>query len=307
MTEYNKLCKYLIYIFLLLYLVLNSIFLTEFPFVHSDESWLSGLSRDILEKRTFSTTESFFDLYPRNPHAIKIFFHTIQATVIHTLGYTIFNMRFISLIFGVLTLLVFYKLIHQLFHSLWLSVISVVILALDIQFIYASHFARQEIILLFIFMTAITINMVHLDDLSLKHVMITGILMGISIGMHPNSFIIAIPFGLLYGYQFFFRKKTIKLPLLYIVLLSIFASAFIAISLSFNADYLSDYGSYGSDLGVTQSLFEKATQLKYYLLKLYYGISGTYYTPDIRFQFVLFLIAALAALYYCFKETHTHL
>lgn len=307
MTRYNKLSQYFIYIFLLLYLVLNIFFLTEFPFVHSDEPWLSGFSRKILEEKTFSTTENFFDLYPRNPHAIKIFFHTIQATVIQTLGYTIFSMRFISLIFGVLTLFIFYKLIHQLLDSIWLSIISVVMLSLDIQFIYASHFARQEIIILFILMAAMYINMVHLDALSLKHVMITGILISISIGIHPNSFVIAIPFGLLYLYQLATRRSSIKLPLLYIVLLSVSASIFIALSFSFNADYISDYQSYGSELGVTLSLLEKFTQLKYFLLKLYYGISGTYYTPNIRFQFVLFSLAYLASVYFCLQESHKHL
>ena len=69
-------------ILLFIYFLVNLSFLTHFPFIHSDESWLSGLSRNILETKNFSSTETFFDLYLRNPHAIKIIFHSIQIMFI---------------------------------------------------------------------------------------------------------------------------------------------------------------------------------------------------------------------------------
>ncbi|HHT50925.1 MAG TPA: 4-amino-4-deoxy-L-arabinose transferase, partial [Eubacteriaceae bacterium] len=66
--------KYFIYIYLLVYFILNILFLVDFPFVHSDEPWLSGLSRAMMESRSLAVTEPFFDSFERNPHSIKLIF-----------------------------------------------------------------------------------------------------------------------------------------------------------------------------------------------------------------------------------------
>ena len=65
------------FIYLIIWFVINLLFLTQFPFVHTDEPWLSGLSRSILENDSPTVTEDFFDLYERHPHALKILFHTV--------------------------------------------------------------------------------------------------------------------------------------------------------------------------------------------------------------------------------------
>jgi len=100
--------QYYLYFFLLLFFIANLLSLTKFPFIHSDEPWLSGLSRNIMENKNYSVTETFFDLYERNPHAIKSIFHTIQIFFIKLFGYNIFSIRLVSLTFGVLSLLYFY-------------------------------------------------------------------------------------------------------------------------------------------------------------------------------------------------------
>lgn len=53
--------KFIVVLLIVFYFSINLYFLTDFPFVHSDESWLSGLSRNILEKGSFGVTEAFFD------------------------------------------------------------------------------------------------------------------------------------------------------------------------------------------------------------------------------------------------------
>ena len=59
--------------YLLLFGVISLCFLESFPFVHSDESWLAGLSRAMLEEKSIRVTEPFFDARPRYPHGIKLF------------------------------------------------------------------------------------------------------------------------------------------------------------------------------------------------------------------------------------------
>jgi len=47
---------------ILIFFIINISFLTTFPFIHSDETWLSGLSRKIMLTRHLPSTEIFFDL-----------------------------------------------------------------------------------------------------------------------------------------------------------------------------------------------------------------------------------------------------
>ena len=102
--------KWFIYIFLLVWFLLQFSFLTEFPFMHSDESWLSTLSRDMLVNKDLGVTESVFDVMPRYPHAIKVVFHLVQMAFIQVFGYQLFSVRLISLVCGVGVLYFFLSL-----------------------------------------------------------------------------------------------------------------------------------------------------------------------------------------------------
>lgn len=279
-----------LFILLFIYFLVNISFLTHFPFVHSDESWLSGLSRNILETKNFSSTETFFDLYPRNPHALKIIFHSIQIIFIKLLGYNVFSVRLISLLFGSLTLYYFYKLCYEIFHSKTKSTIASIFLAIDIQFIYASHFARQEIVILFVYIYAMYFFYKNIDKHNIKQDLILGCIIGLSIGIHPNSFIIALPFVSIYLYHMLFTKK-LKLEslIIYSITLLVFASVFVLLSLYFDPNFIHNYFNYGKQFKVHYSLLQKLSEFKYFYVKLYSGISGTYYTPNIKLQFFIFI------------------
>ena len=278
------------FILLLIYFLVNLSFLTYFPFIHSDESWLSGLSRNILATKNFSSTETFFDLYLRNPHAIKIIFHSIQIIFIKLLGYNIFSVRLISLLFSSLTLYYFYKLCNEIFSSSIKSTIASIFLAMDIQFIYASHFARQEIVILFIFIYGLYFFYKNINNHRIKQDLVIGCIVGISIGVHPNSFIIALPFVSIYLYHVLFTKKLKWTNLItYCLTLLGFCGAFVLLSLSFDSNFFHNYFNYGKQFKVHYSLFDKLGEFKYFYEKLYYGISGTYYTPKIKLQFFIFI------------------
>lgn len=282
----NKILIILVFI----YFLVNLSFLTQFPFVHSDESWLSGLSRNIFETKNFSSTETFFDLYPRNPHAIKIIFHSIQIIFIKMLGYNIFSVRLISLIFGSLILYYFYKLCVEIFNSSIKSTIATIFLAVDIQFIYASHFARQEIVILFVFIYTLYFFYKNIDNHTIKQDLILGCIIGICIGVHPNSFIISLPFAAIYLYHVLFSKKLKLFNLMaYCLILLVFCGIFVLLSFSFNPNFINDYFNYGKQFNVHYSLSGKIGEFKYFYEKLYYGISGTYYTPNIKLQFFIFI------------------
>ncbi len=285
-------------LYLGLYLLISQSFLTRFPFVHSDEPWLSGLSQKIALTKNFAVTESFFDFYPRQPHAIKIIFQGIQSVFISLFGHSIYSMRIISLLFAIMALFLFYIALKRI-TSKKISIIATILLSLDIQYIYSSHFARQEIVLVFLFTLALFFMLLY-ESTPLKQTLVTGVVIGLSIGIHPNSFVIAIPFGLIFLYKSLLDKSSLKYLLIYGLILLSFAFFFVALSFSFNPNFVSDYFNYGKEFGVDHAPLSKFTQLKGFLLKLYHGVSGTYYTPNIKFQLIIYPILILFSVYQTF-------
>src|SRR6056297_3267174 len=191
-----------------IYIVVNILLLSQFPFIHSDESWLSGLTRQIMSgiasenPASLVLTEPFFDLLPRFPHFIKMLFHAVQWPFLAVFGYTPLAPRLLSLSAACLALWFFYRAADALVHDsgrFSISFGTVTLLALDIQFIYAAHFARQEILLVAALTAALWLYFRgEQTALNVK----TGVghraaamIIGLSIGIHPNAFLISLPIG----------------------------------------------------------------------------------------------------------------
>jgi 4-amino-4-deoxy-L-arabinose transferase-like glycosyltransferase len=304
---------------ILIFFIINIFFLTTFPFIHSDEAWLSGLSRQIMESCNLAATESFFDLLPRHPHAIKIFFHLLQILFIKFFDYRIFTFRLISLLFGSLSLFFFYKLSFLITKSKNLSLGALIILAADIHFIYSSHLARQEIILILIFLASFYYFLKNISDINstkdrnhdfktkstipIKKDIYLGIILGSAIGFHPNSFIISLPLVIIYSYNLFFNNKFIlKNYLSFGITLAFSALIFIYLSFQFDSNFINNYSSYGATLGVLDSFLIKFKNLKAFYQKLFYSVSGTYYIPPIKFQLIFFTVVMIGSFIRLFNK-----
>lgn len=282
-------------IYIFCYFLISLSFLTNFPFVHSDESWLSGLTRNMMENGDLGVTETFYDLKPRYPHAIKILFHLLQMPMLALFQYHIFSFRLLSLIFGCIALILFYFLLKAIFDKFGeerfceYPLAGTVFLSADIQFIYASHFARQEIILVCCILACIL-------AVIKKRSLTAGLITGLSVGLHPNSFLIGTMCAAMLfpvGFKNMRRLKSWKPLLGYAGITSMIAAFFVAVSLSFDRSFFRHYFEYGSsEFDVGAPVTDKVTELPYFFLKIWYQVSGTYYVPNVRFEFVLFGLAA---------------
>lgn len=280
--------NWFLFLGLVVWFCFNLTFLTQFPFMHSDETWLSTLSRDMMVNQSLGVTESVFDLSPRFPHAIKALFHLIQIGAISVFSYSLFSVRLISLIFGLGTLFFFYKLLKKISDSRWLAVLGTLLLGVDVQFLTSSHFARAEAVLLMVFVLALWLVFKHREPHFYKHDVGVGILLGLSIGIHPNSLFVALAIGCVYLWQWRNDEIQFKNLILLVVIVGLFAAGFVGLSYVFDADFISHYLSYGSSLGVEQTLLDKMQGVGPYFNKLFMGVSGTYYTPNIQIQLILF-------------------
>lgn len=279
MRAIKKYGQPLLLVFMIAYITLNLMTLTRFPYIHSDEAWLSGLSRTVMDKETFATSEPFFDLYPRAIHGLRIVFVSLQMLFIQVLGYKISSLRLLSLLFGLGSISVIYWHFKQKALTNNKAIMQTSIVALSCQFILMSHMARQDALILFFMLLAYSL----LCQPAFKHQhFFVASLVGISMGIHPNSFLIGLGIGFLYLDGFFTRKYPLKTVALYVLQLAIWACIFVGISFYLNPNFLKDYLAFGQQLGITNHNLSRMAGFYYYYLKLWHQIGGTYVLVPIR-------------------------
>lgn len=281
-------------IYAVIFFLWNLATLTGFPFVHSDEAWLAGLSTAYLRNHSPFVTEPFFDLFPRQPHMIKSLFHGLQAVFIGVFGQGIFSVRLLSLMAAVIALILIHRLIHNRVASSTFALLITILFSLNLQFLYGAHFARQEMLLVCILLAALTLyEMTHLPKA--LNVTLSAAVIGLSIGFHPNAFIVAMMLGALMLYDVFSRKARAVLLIRYVLIIGGFAIIFIALSLAGNPNFFADYWTFGRTLSVDVGAADRLTGFVSFYIKLYHRISGTYYLPDLRFFFLAALGLVLTA------------
>ncbi len=289
----------LIFFLLALYFLLNLFYLDSYPFVHSDEAWLASLTRSIITEKNPAATEEFFRITERFPHAVKLLFHIIQLPFL-MMDFSINSARLISIIASVFVLYFLNLLIKKYISSNFIRIFTLLLIITDIQYIYISRFARQEIIIyLFAVIQLVIIAGIDKDNFR-RLILMASFLSGFSIFIHPNSFIIftgIIPF---LAATVLYKKNKISIVIkilgLYVFITIIFGVIALFASLIMDGDFLNHYYNFGSRHGVGDSLFIKLLAFPRFLYKIYYQIQGTYYLPDIRGQFYIFAAALIIAL-----------
>lgn len=260
--------------------------LTRFPFMHSDESWLSGLTRFMIENQSLAVTEPFFDLYPRNPHAIKSTYHMLQSVFLQVLGYDLFSVRLMSLLFGSLSLIVFLSIFRTFRLSTRWMLLGTLLIAAQPVYLYGAHFARQEIVVIF-FLSVVAISWWK------KKRVLSLLCAFFAMGLHPNAFLggaALVLTGLFAAWKNPKERQAIFKALPWLAGFTLF---YILASLWMNPNFFADYLSYGASLGVTASAGGKLEGFYLFFKKLWLGISGTYYLPPLRLSLILIAAAFL--------------
>ncbi len=301
--------NYILLCYIFVFFMGHVLMADHFPFVHSDEPWLSGLTRNMLQSGSMGVTETFFDTYPRKPHAIKVIFHIMQMPFLKLMGYSIFSFRMLSIIFGAFSIYAFYRACRLVTGDRILAVFVAALMGADIQFTYASGFARQEIVIVAIQICLLYVYFRSLEkseERRLRMHVVGGLICGMGAGIHPNSFILAVSMGILYTYDVMAKRLRISQMLAFISATGAAASIFVVTSFILNMNFVSDYSAYGETLGAGDSIISKVAGIAPFYSKLYEMRSGTYYTPDIRFHFVAFiLIFALSLLAVALKSENS--
>ncbi len=285
-----------IYLFLSIYLVFNIFTLLYYPFVHSDEAWLSGLTRAWLNRGTITTTEPFFDLYPRAPHAIKILYHAMQALVFLVSGYGIFQARLLSLALGIATLLAFRRLLLRVLPEpdrAKRAGFFMILLALDPQFIGAAHLGRQEIALMLMMMLA-ALRLVPRagEPGGFATGFKAGLVVAVAIGIHPAAFLLA---ATLAGMILTMRRRFPTLAGFFLAC-ALGAMVFVGLSLLMNPAFFHDYLAFGDSVELGVPWYIKLVRFPDWYQKLWLRYSGTYWIPELRPLLPLYALSVAASL-----------
>lgn len=294
----KRIDRYIFPAFIMLYFIVNLLFLTDFPYVHSDEAWLSGLSRIFIND--FKMEYTFFNLFPTTHHVMKIFFIMIQGIFIKGFGYNIFVLRLISLIFSIASLMLFYRILVYYNSKRIISIIYTILLALNLQWLMVSHIARQEAVLIFLFLLAYYVLLKHPK----YEVLLLSLILGIGIGIHPNIFFLAIALGLTFLFQWINKKRKFKDLLQLVTLTGIYAGIYLLVTFHINPNFLSQYNAYGTKLGVFNQLFTKIQDFYFFYYKLYHRISGTYFTVPLKYDYLAFIVLVITILYILRKNSY---
>ena len=300
--------KFLLLFYISTWLVINLMTLITYPIMHSDEAWLAGLTQSMIDNGHWLITEPFFDLAPRAPHTLKLLFHLIQWPFIQLFGYDLFSVRLMSLVFGLLSLILLYMYLNQFDQNSDLALMGVVILSLTSPFIYAAHFARQESSLIFILILSLLLYN-RKAKVSYKSTIVISSLIGLAISLHPNAFIIAVMIGSLYLEGWLVKDYSFKVILSYITPMALFALLNLIVTFTQTKNFLAKYWQYASTLSVGASPASRFENFLNFYLKIYQRITGTYYIANMKYLFILALIALvfLGITYISRRKTGTFL
>lgn len=291
---HEKRTRILILSLLILYLLVNLLTLTRFPTVHSDELWLKGLTDEMLARKTFVVTEPFYDLYPRIVHPFRWLFHSLQALVFLFFGSTVFSIRLLSLMAGAGSLFLFYHLVRTFLGKRVLAFAAAAALALNVQFLYSTHFGRQEALILFLLLLSLTLCLKTTWEHPLLAAVLPAVVILSSMGIHPNAFLIALATGAVFLVQILQKKRKLRDLFVLIGTVSSGALLYLLVGYRWNPDLIAGYLRFGSSVGVDSSLTGRAEGFYWFWYKLFGRIGGTYDLFDLRIELLLGLLFFLA-------------
>ncbi|MDC7222047.1 MAG: glycosyltransferase family 39 protein [Spirochaetales bacterium] len=241
------------------------------------------------EQKSPAVTEDFFDLYERHPHGIKILYHGIQIVIFKIFGYSLFTARLSSLLAGAGGIFCLYRILEGLVpqKNRFISFLVCIIFSWDIQFLYASHLARQEIYILLFFLITINLYLRGRSHPKDNNFLLMGLICGGALGIHPNAFITALPLILLLLRDGIKARLSLKQGCFFLLTASLCVIFFTGLSFLFNLNFVHDYRSFGQTVGVSNTIDMKILGFFIFLKKIFHQLAGTYYLPNIKYIFLL--------------------
>jgi hypothetical protein len=271
-------------LWLLIWTAANLVLLTSFPHVIPTRSgW--PVSPPPCGSRLAARHGPFFDLFPRQPHLLKVLFTLFSPPAVTSAGPpTIFWARLPSLLAAIGTLTALFRLLARTHGETPFTLIACAALSLHPQFLLTAHVARQESLLLLCLVLAL---LLYERLVNTPFFPLVPLFIGVSALLHPNAFLLAAMLGARLLFSVLQRRARVSQLFWYGGMLVLAAALLAGGSLLLNPSFLDDYRSFGATLSVDAPPPARWQNFLSYFIKLHQRISGPYWLADNRFWFLL--------------------
>ncbi len=243
-------------------------------------------------ERNIAATEDFFYLTPRFPHAVKTLYHAVQMPFL-AIRYSHLGARMPSFLAGIAAVALLHGIIRRTIGSRWIALGTTVAFGLDPQVLYVSHFGRQEALILLVILGGIAV--LTSGPVTTKAAAGAGGIVAAGVFIHPNAFIAAAvifpwllfapvyprPSGGSSSRRAAVFTKRVALVAAFAGVVAVGALAAVAVSLTMDPYFITNYRSFGETVGVSDNVVRRYFRLVTFFRNMAGRNMGTYYLPPV--------------------------
>lgn len=211
---YKDVYKPLVFIFFgltVLFLLISLWSLRFFPIVFIDEPWFSDTAWNFIHGGGLSETmnQGILDRSLETRSRWPLLGSLPYIVFFKIFGLGLFQGRLASWLIGIVLLITVY-LFTKKFYNSTSAALAVLLLAISWPFLQASHYIRPDITLTLMVLLALYFYLSGLNSHKNWLFLLAGLLIGLSVDVHPNGILFALVLSILH--IFIFRKTIFKSP-----------------------------------------------------------------------------------------------
>jgi 4-amino-4-deoxy-L-arabinose transferase-like glycosyltransferase len=231
--------KILILIASVIYVIYHFATLIYSPLPWFDEVSFASITNSYLKHHTFFEEARIIVLPEQKLDYGPVYF-MMQAAIIKTFGFSIFNFRITSLLFGLIDLFLVYKICRQLRFTVIATVVTIMLIALEPNFNQFLHSGRMDFVTLFFFFLSYLI-FARIASVKISQIiapaLFTGVLLAFAILTTPRIIFAFSFYAFYFIYEISLKDKDWKALLL--------KYAFVLVGF-IGVDYIWIYSAFGS-------------------------------------------------------------
>ncbi|MBA7495004.1 hypothetical protein ES702_05583 [subsurface metagenome] len=263
--------------------------------VHLDEPWLSDAALQFLKNGRFGFS-IFGDLYGLDKDVgfgnIHLF---AEAMMFKLFGFGLYQARLVSFLSGLL-LIWFTYLLGKKLYDRKTGIMSAVLFSLSGMFVDVSHFARQEMMLALFMAVSLYLYLLAREKRSKILYFITGLLLALSLDVHPNGVAMIVFIGVLFLWEY--KSKVFKEKSFWFILCGLFLGViyFFGVHRLFLYQWNTEYRSWHRSQAPILVIMNFGEFLRRILVRnniyLPYFTGGQFHHKIVISLFILFAIAS---------------
>jgi len=189
-----KTIRILFFIFTVIYVIINLVYLDKYPLIWADDAFLTEVSYNFLKTGNFgSILCTGYGLEKSHVVYGRIYLLAVAGSY-YLFGVGPFQARIVSFLCGLVVLFLTYSIAKRLFNEK-VAMFSSAFLGLTHIFIVHSHMARPDIVVAMFILLTIHLFLLAKEKMSLRLYFLCGLVASLTIDVHPPGGIAIVTLG----------------------------------------------------------------------------------------------------------------